>query len=83
MQMTLRSMSNNDTNEQLIREFMEYSKWSTRFELFGYKQSAVNARNALSRIRRLAQTRFQEIQAKKVAMYGNQNEGDEEASDDN
>jgi hypothetical protein len=83
MQMTLRYMSNNDTNEQLIREFMEYSKWSTRFELFGYKESAVKARNALSRIRKLAQTRFQEIQAKKIALHGNQNEGTEGEDDDN
>lgn len=83
MQMTLRSMTDKDINEQLIRQFMEYSKWSTRFELFGYKESAVKARLALTKIRKLAQARYQEIQAKKVAIHGNQNEGSEGEDDDN
>lgn len=76
-------MSDSDLNEQLIRAFIEYSKWNTRFDLFGYKQSAVNARQALRKIRRLAQARYQEIHKQKVALHGNQNEGDEEADDDN
>ena len=74
-------MSESDLNEQLIRAFIEYSKWNTRFNLFGYKQSAVNARTALRDIRRLAQARYQEIHRQKVAIHGNQNE-DEEANDD-
>jgi hypothetical protein len=39
-------MSDTDTHELIIREFMEYSKWSTRFELHGYKESAVKDRDA-------------------------------------
>ena len=85
MQMMLRSMTDKeqDTNELLIKEFMEYSKWATRFELFGYKESAVKARNSLMQISKLARQRYREIQAKKVDIYGNQNEQAEEADDDN
>jgi hypothetical protein len=83
MQMTLRSMSDKDLNEQLIRKFMEYSRWSNRFELFGYKEAAVKARNCLREIQQIANARYHEIRAKKHALYDNQNEGDEEASNDN
>lgn len=83
MQMTLRSMSEQDLNEQLIRKFIEYSRWSNRFELFGYKEAGVKARNCLREIQQIANARYHEIQAKKHALYGNQKEGNEEASDDN
>ena len=73
----------NDTHDKLLLEFLVYLRWSQRFEQFGYKESAVKARNALSRMRKLAQARFQEIQAKKIEIHGIQNEGDEEAEDDN
>jgi hypothetical protein len=72
-----------DTNELLIREFMEYSKWATRFELFGYKESAKKARNSLMQISKLARQRYREIQAKKVDLYGNQNDQVDEVNDDN
>ena len=83
MQMTLRFMSDADTNELIIREFMEYSKWSTRFELHGYKESAVKARVALGELRRLITLRRAEIQAKKNLIHGIQKDDPEEASDDN
>ena len=83
MQMTLRFMSDQDLNEQLIRKFIDYSKWSNRFELFGYKEAAVKARNCLREIQQIANARYHEIQAKKHTLYGNQNEGNEEDSDDN
>jgi len=83
MQMTLRSMSDIDTHELLIREFMEYAKWSTRFEIHGYKESAVKARVALGEIRRLIMIRRAEIQAKKNLIHGIQKDDPEEASDDN
>ena len=85
MQMMLRYMTDNDkdTNELLIREFMEYSKWATRFELFGYKESAKKARNSLMQISKLARQRYREIQAKKTEMYGNQNDQAGEVNDDN
>ena len=83
MQMTLRYMSEQDLNEQLIRKFIDYSKWSNRFELFGYKEAATKARNCLREIQQLANARYHEIQAKKRELYGNQKEGTEEASDDN
>ena len=73
----------NDVHDRLLIEFLVYLKWSQRFEQFGYKESAVKSRNALSNIRKLAQARYQEIQAKKIELHGNQNEGDEEADDDN
>jgi hypothetical protein len=78
-------MTNNDkdTNELLIREFIEYSKWATRFELFGYKESAKKARNSLMQISKLARQRYREIQAKKTEMYGNQNDQVNEVNDDN
>ena len=72
-----------DTNELLIREFIEYSKWATRFELFGYKDSAKKARNSLMKITKLAKLRYREIQAKKIEMYGNQNDQVNEVNDDN
>jgi hypothetical protein len=72
-----------DTNELLIREFIEYSKWATRFELFGYKESAKKARNSLMQISKLARQRYREIQAKKTEMYGNQNDQVNEVNDDN
>ena len=74
---------NNDIHDKLLLEFLVYLRWSQRFEQFGYKESAVKSRNALMNMRRLAQARYQEIQAKKIALHGNQNEGDEEAADDN
>lgn len=83
MQMTLRYMSDIDTHELIIREFIEYSKWSTRFELHGYKESAVKARVALGEIRRLIMIRRAEIQAKKNLIHGIQKDDPEEASDDN
>ena len=76
-------MTEPDYNEALIRAFMEYSKWATRFELFGYKESAVKARNSLMQISKLARQRYREIQAKKADIYGNQNEQADKAEDDN
>jgi hypothetical protein len=76
-------MSDIDTHELIIREFIEYSKWSTRFELHGYKESAVKARVALGEIRRLIMIRRAEIQAKKNLIHGIQKDDPEEASDDN
>jgi carbonic anhydrase len=72
-----------DTHDTLIKAFMEYSKWNERFERFGYKESAVKARTALRKIRKISTVRYQEIHAKKVEIHGNQNEGNEEAIDDN
>ncbi len=82
-QTTLRSMSNQDLNEQMIRKFIEYSRWSNRFELFGYKEAATKARNCLRELQQLANARYHEIQAKKNTIYGRQDQGDEEASTDN
>lgn len=83
MQMTLRSMSEQDLNEQLIRKFIDYTKWSNRFELFGYKEAATKARNCLREIQQIANARYHEIQAKKHKLYGDQDQGGEEASTDN
>ena len=80
--MTLKSLSDDELHEKLIRLFMEYSKWNTRFDLFGYKESAVKARVALMDISKVAREKRRRIQAKKEELYDNQNEGDDEDDDD-
>ena len=72
-----------DTQDKLIKAFIQYSKWNERFERFGYKASCVNARAWLSEIRRLCTKRRYELQDKKIELHGNQNEGDETDGDDN
>ena len=76
-------MTEPDYNEALIRAFMEYSKWSTKFEIFGYKESAVKARVALVKIRDLAQARYRQIHRTKLSRHSDQDQGTDEASDDN
>lgn len=72
-----------DTHDELLKAVISYIKWNERFERFGYKGSAREARNSLSDMRKIAQRRYQEIQAKKEEIHGNQNEGSEKAGDDN
>jgi hypothetical protein len=72
-----------DTQEKLIKAFVEYSKWNERFERFGYKGSALQARAWLSEIRRMASLRRKEIQAKKNIIHGigqDQEETDDDAT---
>ena len=71
------------THDLLIKAFMEYSRWNTRFELFGYKDSALKARLALSEIRRLGKIRRAEILEKKNLIHGIQKGTPEEDTDDN
>jgi hypothetical protein len=59
-----------DVHEQMIKKFMEYSKYNARFKLFGYKESAKLARLALNDLRALAKTRRAEIQARKNELHG-------------
>lgn len=59
-----------DTQDKLIKAFIEYSKWNDRFERFGYKGSALQARQWLAEIRRMAFIRRKEIQAKKNIIHG-------------
>jgi acyl dehydratase len=72
-----------DTHDELLKAVINYIRWNERFERFGYKGSAIQARNFLSDMRRIAQKRYQEIQAKKIEIHGNQKDQAEEASDDN
>lgn len=74
---------NDDTHDQLVKAFIEYSKWNSRFELFGYKGSAIEARNALGLIRHLAKQRRLEIQTKKQTLGRNQKRGTEDTDTDN
>lgn len=72
-----------DTHDELLKAVIRYIKWNERFERFGYKGSALEARNSLSAMRKLAQARFQEIQKRRNEIHGIQNPGAEEAGDDN
>jgi hypothetical protein len=68
--MTNEDFPPDDVHEQIIKKFIEYSKYNARFKLFGYKESAKLARAALSEIRVLAKTRRAEIQARKNELHG-------------
>ena len=63
-----------DLHAKLIKEFWMYSHWQERFERYGYKASAKEARNCLSNIRKLAQARYREIQNKVHELKGIQNQ---------
>ncbi len=52
-----------DTHDQLIKAFIEYSRWNERFERYGYYASSVQAREHLRTIRDLCKARRMEIQA--------------------
>jgi hypothetical protein len=60
-----------DTHDQLVKAFIEYSRWSERFERFGYLASSRQARIHLSKIKELVGTRRKEIQAKRNQIHGN------------
>lgn len=68
--------SEDDIHEQMIKKFIEYSKYNTRFKLFGYKESAKMARLALNDMRALAKTRRAEIQARKNELHGSDSSDD-------
>ena len=63
-----------DLHTQLIKEFWMYSHWQERFERYGYKASAKEARNCLSRIKHLSTARYREIQGKVKELKGIQNQ---------
>ncbi len=67
----------NDTHEQLVKAFIEYSKWNDRFERFGYKGSSVEAREALRAVRELATKRRMEILEKRKQLFGETKTEDE------
>jgi hypothetical protein len=52
-----------DTHDQLVKAFIEYSRWNERFERYGYHGSSVQAREFLRDIRDLCKKRRMEIQA--------------------
>jgi hypothetical protein len=54
-----------DTHDQLVKAFIEYSRWNERFERYGYYGSSVQAREFLRSIRELSKKRRMEIQAKR------------------
>jgi len=59
-----------DTHDQLVKAFLEYSEHNSKFMLYGYLKSAVKARGALLTIQRLLKIRRKEIFDKKVEMHG-------------
>jgi len=54
-----------DTHDQLVKAFIEYSRWNERFERYGYYASSIQAREFLRSIRDLCKVRRMEIQAKR------------------
>lgn len=64
-----------DIHDQLVKAFMEYSEANSKFELYGYQNSAVNARNSLTKITQLAKVRRQQIWEKRVALHGHKRKG--------
>lgn len=71
-----------DVHDRLVQAFIEYSKQSTRFELFGYQTAAVAARHALTEIGKLAKERRHEIWDKRVAIHGHHRKGIEPTTPD-
>jgi hypothetical protein len=57
-----------DTHDKLLKHFIEYSRWSERFEIYGYNESAIRARESLLEVGRLIKKRRDEIQAKRKAI---------------
>jgi hypothetical protein len=64
-----------DLHDRLVKAFIEYSAYSSRFELFGYQTSAVGARNALTKITQIAKERRKEIWEKRVSVHGHHRKG--------
>jgi len=54
-----------DTHDQLVKAFIEYSRWNERFERYGYFASSQQAREYLRDIRDLCTKRRMEIQAQR------------------
>lgn len=79
-----------DIHEQLVKAFIEYSRWNDRFERFGYKGSSIRARDYLRQIRKLSAKRFEQILQQREAIHGipkykkgYQDQGTTETDDDN
>ena len=64
-----------NTHAKLILAFMEYSKYNERFETYGYNESSISARNALTEIGKLIKIRREEIFQKKLEIHGSKRKG--------
>jgi hypothetical protein len=64
-----------DIHDQMIKAFIRYSAANQKFELFGYKNAAIEARNALTKITQLAKVRRQEIWDKRIKIHGHERKG--------
>ena len=62
-------------HEQIISAFVEYLKWSQKFDEIGTQLNAVKARHALNNLRRAAQLRKIAIFQERVALYGHVRKG--------
>jgi len=84
MPQTSKSLTNieDDVHDKLVQAFIEYSKQSSRFELFGYQAAAVAARNALTQIAKLSRERRHQIWDKRVAIHGHLRKGLEPTAPD-
>ena len=51
-----------DTHDELVKHFIEYCRWNERFEIYGYNESAMRARESLLAVGRLIKPRRVEIQ---------------------
>lgn len=67
-----------DTHDELVKAFIEYSRWNERFERYGYYGSSVQAREFLRDIRDLCKKRRMEIQAKRRLNKQAKTESDDE-----
>ena len=67
-----------DTHDELVKAFIEYSRWNERFERYGYYGSSDQAREFLRDIRDLCKKRRMEIQAKRRLNKQAKTEGDDE-----
>jgi hypothetical protein len=76
---TLRFMTerfdDDNTHAKLILAFLEYSKYNERFETYGFNDSSVRARNALTEIGKLIKIRREEIFQKKLEIHGHPRKG--------
>ena len=64
-----------DTHAKIILAFLNYSKYNERFETYGYNESSIHARNALTEIGKLIKTRRDEIFQKKLEIHGSKRKG--------
>lgn len=59
-----------DLHDRLLKAVFEYCRWSERFEIYGYKESAQAARSSLTEVMQIAKKRRAEIHQRRIELHG-------------